>query len=207
MRLQRVLSLALVLTLAAAGLVTLAAQEPTDQEERLQDSVKVLNDLSRGPDERIPQGLLSRAEAVIVVPSLIKGGFVIGGKHGKGVVSVRDSATGNWSAPAFVKLSGGSIGWQIGVESIDLVLLVMNREGITKLLDDKFTIGGNLSVSAGPLGRSGDAATDVQVSAQILAYSRSKGLFAGATFEGSALHADDTDNEDLYGERITLEYL
>ena len=182
-----------------------------DYVERIAESVETLNELTRIPADAIPAYLLQRAEAIVVIPSLVRGGFIIGAKHGKGILSVRNRATAaadatsaGWSAPAFVNLTGGSIGWQIGAESVDLVLLVMNREGIDKLLEDKFTLGGNLSVAAGPVGRSADAATNVRLDSQILAYSRAKGLFAGATFEGAALHANDSANKAFYGREISL---
>jgi lipid-binding SYLF domain-containing protein len=188
----------------SSGLTTMAWAQTTtpanatDEAKRIADSIEVLQELARGTDNQIPQHLLARAEAVVVIPSLIKGGFVLGAKHGKGIISTLDRATNTWSNPGFVNMTGGSIGWQIGVESVDLVLLVMNRRGVEELLEDRFTIGGNLSVAAGPVGRSGDAATNAQISAQILAYSRSKGLFAGATLEGAALHSDDDANKALY---------
>ncbi|MEO7191942.1 MAG: lipid-binding SYLF domain-containing protein [Vicinamibacterales bacterium] len=200
---------------AAAVVVTLGsplgarqtAQGATDEAQRLQNSTDVLRQLTSTPDDRIPQHLLARAEAIVVIPSLIKGGFVVGAKHGRGVLSAKNPATNVWSAPAFVNLTGGSIGWQIGIESVDLVMLVMNPTGIDPLLEDKFTIGGNLSLAAGPIGRSGDAAVNAQVNAPILAYSRSRGLFAGATFEGAALHADDNANKAFYGSPVSLREL
>jgi len=170
----------------------------SDEAKRMTESITVLRELSGAPDRQIPDQLLARAEAIVVIPTLIKGGFVVGAKHGKGIISTRDRATNTWSNPAFVRMTGGSIGWQIGVESIDLVLLVMNRRGVDDLLDDRFTLGGSLSVAAGPVGRSGEAATNTQVSAQILAYSRSKGLFAGATLEGAALRNDADANKAFY---------
>jgi lipid-binding SYLF domain-containing protein len=186
------------LATTAWGQTTTPAANASDEAKLISESIQVLQELSRGADRQIPEHLLARAEAVVVIPSLIKGGFVIGAKHGKGIISTLDRATNTWSNPGFVSMTGGSIGWQIGVESVDLVLLVMNRRGVDELLEDRFTIGGNLSVAAGPVGRSGDAATDAQISAQILAYSRSKGLFAGATLEGAALHSNDDANKALY---------
>jgi lipid-binding SYLF domain-containing protein len=222
----RVVALAIAVTLASPGAVTFAApqqdpptkprataQDPqTPREdieeyvERTQDSIATLQELTNIPANAIPQYLLDRAEAIVVIPSLVRGGFIVGGKHGKGVMSVRNraGAAAAWSNPAFVNLSGGSIGWQIGAEAVDLVLLVMNKEGIDKLLTDKLTLGGNLSVAAGPVGRSADAATNVRLDAQILAYSRAKGLFAGATFEGAALHANDSANKAFYGRELKL---
>jgi SH3 domain-containing YSC84-like protein 1 len=119
-------------------------------------------------------------------------------------MSVRDRTTNSWSAPAFIKLTGGTIGWQIGVQSVDLVLLVMNPKGVTELLEDRFTVGGNLSVAAGPVGRAAEASTNAQLSSQILAYSRAKGLFAGATLEGASLRADADSIDALYGSELSL---
>jgi lipid-binding SYLF domain-containing protein len=187
--------------------------------ERVQESIETLRELTTIPADAIPQYLLERAEAIVVIPSLIRGGFIVGAKHGKGVISVRNRAAGatttpvqgaaspmasGWSRPAFINMTGGSIGWQIGAESVDLVLLVMNTGAVDNLLEDKFTLGGNVSIAAGPVGRSADAATNVRLDAQILAYSRAKGLFAGATFEGAALHANDSANEAFYGREMSL---
>ena len=176
----------------------------SDEADRIHDSLEVLTELTSTPDNAIPKHLLERADAIVVIPSLVKGGFIIGAKHGKGVVSVRDRATNSWSAPALVDMSGGSIGWQIGVESVDLVLLVMNKDGVNNLLEDRFTIGGSLGVTAGPVGRSAEASTNPGLDAGILAYSRSKGLFAGATLEGANLRLDKSDNEKFYGKATTL---
>jgi lipid-binding SYLF domain-containing protein len=173
-----------------------------DEVELVQKSMDVLQKLATVPEDGIPKELLERAEGIIIIPSLVKGGFIIGAKHGKGLVSAKSG--GSWSPPAVIKMTGGSIGWQIGVESVDLVLLVMNKKGIEQMLQDKFTIGGDLSVAAGPVGRNAQAATNAQANAGILAYSRAKGLFAGATLEGAALHGDDQDNAALYGREISL---
>jgi len=180
------------------------AKDTKDEVEVVQKSIDVLRELTKVPEEGIPQALLERAEAIVVIPSLVKGGFIIGAKHGKGVMSVRDRSTNSWSPPAFLKMTGGSIGWQIGVESVDLVLLVMNRKGVNELLEDKFTIGGDLSIAAGPVGRNAQAGTNAQFNTGILAYSRSKGLFAGATLEGAGIRADRDDNEAFYGRELGL---
>ena len=194
----------LVSTPAAQSGSAQARQERSEQAEVITESMQVLRELTATPDKGIPNHLLQRAEGIIVIPSLVKGGFIIGGKHGKGIVSVRDRSTRQWTAPAIAKLTGGSIGWQIGVEKVDLVMLVMNRDGVDELLQDKFTIGGSASLTAGPVGRSADAATNAQMSSKILAYSRAQGLFAGASLEGAGLHADDDDNAELYGEAVRL---
>jgi len=187
---------------------TQARKATSAEVEVVTESIAVLQELTATPDKGIPKHLLGRAEAIVVIPTLIRGGFVIGAKHGKGLVSVRERSssmtTSQWSAPAIIKLTGGSIGWQIGLEKVDLVMLVMNRKGVDDLLADKFTIGGSASLTAGPVGRSADASTDAQMSSKILAYSRSQGLFASISLEGAGLHADDDDNEDLYGQGVRL---
>src|SRR5262245_49463737 len=202
-----VATLALSVALAAPAFSqkaydTKKAQDNKDEVELVQKSMDVLRDLTKVPEEGIPRDLLSRAQGIVVIPSLVKGGFIVGAKHGKGLMSARTSS--GWSAPAVVKMTGGSIGWQIGVESVDLVLLIMNKNGVEQLLQDKFTIGGDLSVAAGPVGRNASAGTNAQANAGLLAYSRAKGLFAGATLEGAALHSDNDDNAALFGREITV---
>ncbi|HEV8395988.1 MAG TPA: lipid-binding SYLF domain-containing protein [Vicinamibacterales bacterium] len=194
---------------ALAVLAVLVSASPAgaqaDQEKRITDSAAVLETLVRAPDQGIPEDLLERAEAIVVIPSLVKGGFIIGAQHGRGVMSVRDRNTNKWSAPGFVALTGGSIGWQIGVQAVDLVLLVMNREGVKDLLDNEFKLGANASVAAGPVGRQGEASTDASLNAQILAYSRAKGLFAGLSLEGASLRVDRDANKDFYGTSISTD--
>lgn len=194
----------------AIGLVAVSpalADDAADDAKRITKSIEVLNDLTSTPDAAIPNYVLERAEAIVVIPSLVKGGFVVGAEHGKGVMSVRDRKTNQWSAPAFVKMTGGSIGWQIGLQTVDLVLVVMNREGVDDLLTSEFTLGGNASVAAGPVGRSAEASTDATMGAKILAYSRAKGLFAGATLEGSSLRSDDDSNARFYGREISAKVI
>lgn len=189
---------------AAAGLVACAAgpalaDDPKSVADRLQKATTVLQELVRTPDDAIPQHILDRAEAVVVIPTLVKGGFIVGAEHGRGVMSVRDRATNAWSLPAFVAMTGGSIGWQVGVQSTDLVLLVMNREGVDDLLKSEFRIGADASAAAGPVGRSAQAATDATMNAKILAYSRARGLFAGLSLQGTTLKEDQDANGDFYG--------
>jgi len=200
--------LALWLTLALAQ-VSIAGDDKAEQaddvkdaNEHLTEATTTLKEVLAIPENGIPQKMLDNAAAVVVIPDLLKAGFIVGGKSGDGVISARNA--GGWSLPAFVNLDGGSIGWQIGVESVDLVLLVMNKDGVAQLLDDRFTIGGSLGVTAGPVGRSAEASTNPGLDAGILAYSRSKGLFAGATLEGGGLRLDKSDNEDFYGKASTL---
>ncbi len=182
----------------------LGAQRASDEVDRVEDAIEVLRELTAQPDDGIPQYLLQRAEAIVVIPEMIRGGFVIGAKHGRGIVSIRDQAREVWSPPAFVAMTGGSVGWQIGAQSVDLVLLVMNRRGVDELLSDRFTVGGELSIVAGPVGRTANAATGVGLESQILAYSRARGLFAGATLEGVSIRADNDANDNFYGRRLTL---
>jgi lipid-binding SYLF domain-containing protein len=179
---------ALAISLVAVSPVL--ADDAADDAKRIAESIEVLNDLTSTPDAAIPNYVLERAEAIVVIPSLVKGGFVVGAEHGKGVMSVRDRTTNQWSAPSFVKMTGGSIGWQIGLQTVDL-------------LKSEFTLGGNASVAAGPVGRSAEASTDATMGAKILAYSRAKGLFAGATLEGSSLRSDDDSNARFYGRDIS----
>ena len=176
-----------------------SAADAASETERLQKSIVVLQELVRTPDDAIPEHILDRAEAIVVIPTLVKGGFVVGAEHGKGVMSIRDRATGSWSLPSFVAMTGGSIGWQIGVQSTDLVLLVMNKDGVDDLLRSEFKLGADASVAAGPVGRSAQASTDATMTAKILAYSRAKGLFAGVSVQGSSLKDDKDANGDFYG--------
>jgi len=190
---------------ALAVLTASAAGAQTNEEKRITDSAAVLETLVRAPDQGIPEHILERAEAIVVIPSLVKGGFIIGAQHGRGVMSVRNRETNKWSAPGFVALTGGSVGWQIGLQAVDLVLLVMNREGVQDLLDTEFKLGANASVAAGPVGRQGEASTDASLSAQILAYSRAKGLFAGLSLEGASLRMDRDANKDFYDASISTD--
>jgi SH3 domain-containing YSC84-like protein 1 len=193
----------LVLALLATSPAPARAQ--ANEEKRITDSAAVLETLVRTPDQEIPQHILARAEAIVVIPSLVKGGFILGAQHGRGVMSVRNRETNKWSAPGFVALTGGSIGWQIGVQAVDLVLLVMNKDGVKDLLDNEFKLGANASVAAGPLGRQGEASTDASLNAQILAYSRAKGLFAGLSLEGASLRVDKDANKDFYGSSVSTD--
>lgn len=196
----------IVLPALATGLVTASvgfAETPSDETKRITESIEVMENLNATPDWAIPKYVLDRAEAIVVIPTLVKGGFVVGAEHGRGVMSIRNAKTRQWSPPGFVTLTGGSIGWQIGLQSVDLVLVVMNRDGVEDLLRSEFTLGGNASVAAGPVGRSAEASTDALMGAKILAYSRAKGLFAGATLEGSSLRSDDDANRRFYGQEVS----
>ena len=186
----------LTLTLAAAATVARA-----DEPGRLNESAAVIRAMHGLKNDELKSDVWRKADCVVVIPSLKKAGFIIGGEYGRGVASCRN-ATG-WSAPSFVKLERGSWGAQIGAEEIDLVLLIMNREGMDKLLQDKFTLGATASASAGTAGRTTSAATDVQMTAGILSYSRSQGLFAGVDVGGGVLAPDKESNAQVYGREIS----
>jgi SH3 domain-containing YSC84-like protein 1 len=171
-----------------------------DSVARLQSSVDVLHSIMATPDKGIPEEVLSNAKCIVVVPDLIKGGFIFGGKHGRGIASCR--ASGGWSAPAFVSVGGGSWGLQIGVEGVDLVMLVMNEQGFQHLLSSKFALTGEGSVAAGPVGRHASAGTDWKMNTQVLTYSRSRGAFAGLTLEGAVIQQDDDSTRAIYGKHM-----
>jgi lipid-binding SYLF domain-containing protein len=176
---------------------TIAADVSTSQRKRIEEAAAVLKEIHAAPDRDIPQELWNKASCVIVVPGLKKAAFVIGGEYGKGLMSCRRN--GGWSAPIFMQVGKGSWGFQIGAQSIDLVLLVMNERGTQKMLRNKVTLGAEASVAAGPVGRDARAATDGQMKAEILSYSRAQGLFAGINLSGGVVKSTEEDNEDLYG--------
>lgn len=168
-------------------------------------AAKVFGEIMGIPDKGIPSDLLNKAECIAVFPSVLKAGFIVGGKTGRGAASCRTKA--GWSAPAFLEIKGGSVGLQVGGSSTDLVLLFMNTEGLKKLMNSKVELGGDASVAAGPVGREASASTDASMSAEILSYSRSKGLFAGISLKGSVVSAEKSDNEDTYGSSITTQQI
>jgi lipid-binding SYLF domain-containing protein len=190
-----------ILCLALIGLTGISASTRADvssaEADRLNAAATALRDIRSAPDKGISEDLFKKAECVAVIPGLKKAGFGIGGEFGKGVVSCRNGQT--WGAPAFLEIEKGSIGLQIGGEQTDLVLLVMNKTGLDKLLGDKVNLGADMSVAAGPVGRDAAASTDGKMTAQILAYSRSKGAFAGIDLSGGSLRSDTKANEDAYG--------
>jgi lipid-binding SYLF domain-containing protein len=197
-RLQQIVSALLIVALPGT------AWGATEQEERLERSIQVLREIMDAPDSSIPRDLLARSECVGIIPSVVKFAFIFGARHGAGyVVCRKESGKGPWGAPAAFKISGGSFGLQLGVSATDFVLLFMNHAGVEKLLEDKFTLGADASVAGGPVGRTASAATDVQLTAQILSYARSKGLFAGLALEGAVLRPSNEDNERLYGSKVT----
>src|SRR5277367_1494397 len=177
-----------------------AASGRQDSIERLRMSTETLHAMIDAPDKGIPEEVLSNAKCIIVVPHLVKGGFIFGGKHGRGVATCRTPE--GWSAPAFVSIGGGSWGLQIGVEGVDLVMLVMNDRGLQHLLSSKFALTGEGSVAAGPVGRHTSAGTDILLNTEVLTYSRSKGVFAGLTLEGAVIEQDNDSTRAIYGHHM-----
>ncbi len=173
-----------------------------DVAERLKDSATLMAEIMATPDRSIPQEFLEMAHCIVVVPGLKKAAFGFGGKYGRGFISCRKKGGPGWSAPGAVRMEGGSFGFQIGVSSTDVVLLVMNERGVDKLLSSKFTLGGDASVAGGPVGRSASAQTDAMMRAEILSWSRSRGVFAGISLEGATLRNDLDENEALYGKKL-----
>jgi len=192
---MRTLTAAMVVALTAA--TALGADLSTKETDRIREAATVLQEIHTVPDKDIPAELWERAECVIVVPSLKKAAFIVGGEYGKGLMSCKHD--GQWGAPIFMQVGKGSWGLQIGAQSIDLVLLVMNKSGMEKMLRNKVTLGAEASVAAGPVGRDARAGTDAQMKAEILSYSRTQGLFAGVNLSGGVVKPDEDDNRSLYG--------
>ncbi len=187
-----------LITFTALSLVAgLHAQ--SDQADRIRESGTVFREIMRAPDSAIPRSVLEQVEGIAIFPSTIKGGFIFGGHRGKGILSVRNRTSNVWSNPAFLTLTGGSFGAQIGGQAVDVILVIKNRRGLENLLQNQFKIGAGAAVTAGPVGRDAEAATDIQLRAEILSYSRSRGLFAGLTIRGSAIREDRDSNREFYG--------
>src|SRR5580700_5511238 len=197
---KKTISLLLMSFMGMVGTYAWAGSAREDSVARLQSSVEVLQAIMATPDKGIPEEVLNGAKCILVVPNLIKGGFIFGGKHGRGVASCR-TADG-WSAPAFVSVGGGSAGKQIGVEGVDLVMLIMNDQGFQHLLSSKFELTGEASGAAGPVGRHASAGTDWKMNTEMLTYSRSKGAFAGLTLEGAVVRQDDDSTRAIYGKNV-----
>lgn len=186
-----------VLSLLALGTFAWGSSNKDESVTRLQNAAAVLHEITAAPDKGIPEEVLNSAKCVVVVPHLIKGGFIVGGKHGRGVATCR--TPNGWSAPAFISVGGGSWGLQIGAEGVDLVMLIMNDKGLEHLLSSKFQISGEGSAAAGPVGRHASAGTDWKLNTEILTYSRSKGVFGGLTLEGAVIEPDKDSTEAVYG--------
>ena len=182
---------------------TLVAQPSSDEARRVADAATVLEEIMAASDNAVPRAIIENAEGIAVFPSLIKGGIVVGAQRGRGVLSVRDRKNGGWSSPAFLTITGGSIGAQFGAQAIDLVLVINNQRGLEQLVKNQFKIGADAAVAAGPVGRDASASTDIQLRAQILSYSRARGLFAGVTLNGSTIRQDRDANERYYGAAYT----
>jgi lipid-binding SYLF domain-containing protein len=192
--------------LALAGSVTtvaFAADREIRVDDRLDASADTLTDMMKADDRGIPHDLIDKAHCVVVVPGMKKAGFIFGAKYGRGFAVCRREGGVGWSAPAAMRVEGGSVGFQIGASETDVVLLVMNDDGMRHLLSDKFTIGGEATAAAGPLGRDASAQTDAVMHAEMLSYSRSRGLFAGISLEGATLRPDGETNRELYGHDST----
>ena len=196
------MKLILATTLAATMAVTPLRAADNEPAQRLDAAAAVLSDLMATPDKGIPQDLLQKAHCIVIVPDLKTAAFVVGGKYGKGYLSCRTADGTGWSAPGTVRIEGGSVGFQIGGSSTDLIMLIMTERGSQKLLESKFTLGAEGSVAAGPVGRTATAQTDAQLHADILSWSRSQGLFAGVALQGATLRQDLDDNATLYGKRL-----
>ena len=193
--------LTLVVLLFSVFLAAEDQPKETKATDRLQAAADVLNEIQSAPDSGIPQEILGRSECVAVVPSMLKGGFVFGAKYGRGLASCRTPK--GWSAPAFFTVEGGSFGFQIGGQAVDLVMLIMNKEGMQHLLSSEFALGADASVAAGPVGRHAEGDTDWKMRAQVLTYSRARGIFAGATLNGAVVKQDKDSTREFYGHMVT----
>src|ERR1700730_14363079 len=193
----------LVVLVLCLNLASFAAEEPSRTSKaalRAKAAAQVLDEIQGAPDKGIPQEVLGSAECVAVVPSMLKGGFIVGGKYGRGLASCRTAK--GWSAPAFFMVTGGSIGFQIGGQAVDLVMLVMNNDGMQHLLSSKFALGADASVAAGPVGRHAEGNTDWKMRAQVLTYSRARGIFAGVSLNGAVVKQDKDSTREFYGRMV-----
>ena len=198
------LTLLLSLLLSLCSLALAADDQPKESKatDRVQAAADVLNQIESAPDSGIPREILSKAECVAVVPSLLKGGFIVGAKYGRGLASCRTPK--GWSAPAFFMTTGGSVGFQIGGQAVDLVMLIMNNDGMQHLLSSQFALGADASVAAGPVGRHAEGNTDWKMRAQVLTYSRARGVFAGVSLNGAVIKQDKDATREFYGHMVTF---
>src|ERR1700735_1986217 len=194
---KKFLLLALIVSLCS---FSFAADEDTKGSDRVEAAAQVLNDIQGAPDKGIPQEVLGSAECVAVVPSMLKGGFIVGAKYGRGLASCRTAK--GWSAPAFFVVAGGSFGFQIGGQAVDLVMLIMNKDGMKHLLSSEFALGADASVAAGPVGRHAEGNTDWKMRAEVLSYSRARGLFAGVSLNGASIRQDKDSTRKFYGRMV-----
>ena len=193
-------ALAVLLTTLAAAALPSAQPADSDEARRLREATTVFGEVMGVPDKAIPASVLAKAEAIAVFPSTVKAGFIFGGMRGRGVLSARAAET--WSPPTFMTMTGGSFGLQIGGEAVDVVLVIMNRRGVENLLRNQFKFGADAAAAAGPVGRDAQASTDLQLRAEILSYSRARGLFAGLTVNGATVRTDRDANERFYGKPL-----
>jgi len=189
--------------LAALVLTSSLLSAASDVEKRLDAAAQAFKEVMGIPDKSIPQDLLNRASCIVIIPDLKKGAFIFGAKYGKGFVSCRSKSGAGWSAPGSIRVEGGSVGFQIGGTETDVFMLVMNDKGMDRLLSTKFTLGGDASAAAGPVGRSAQAETDAALTAEILTWSRARGLFAGISLSGATLREDSDWNQDMYSKRLS----
>ena len=196
--------LTLVLVVGSCSFAAAADDQPKESKasDRVQAAAEVLNQIQAAPDSGIPQDILGKAECVAVVPSMLKGGFIVGGKYGRGLASCRTPK--GWSTPAFFTITGGSVGFQIGGQAVDLVMLIMNNDGMQHLLTSKVALGADASVAAGPVGRHAEGNTDWKMRAQVLTYSRARGVFAGVSLNGAVLKQDKDSTREFYGHMMTF---
>ena len=199
---MKLISFGIVFTLF---LVSGAWADGSKQRKILRTSQLVLEEIQKSPDQQIPMNLISKAKAIIVFPTMLKAGFFVGARYGKGIASVRAKETGEWGPPAFLFTTGGSFGFQFGAQAIDLILLVMSQRGLEGLLNEQFTLGGDIAISAGPVGRHAEASADVFMQGEIYSYSRSKGLFGGVSLKGTIITSDSDANLAYYGHPYTSE--
>jgi lipid-binding SYLF domain-containing protein len=196
-------TLVAIIAVAAAVAPAIAADKEAKAVDRLDAAADVLREMAHMQDKGIPQDLLNKAECIVIIPGMKKGGFIVGAQYGAGYAVCRKSSGRGWTAPAAIKSIGGSVGFQIGGSEQDVILLIMNQDGMKHLLSSKFTLGGDATAAAGPVGRDATASTDATMHAQILSYSRSRGAFAGIALKGATIQPDDDANKELYGRDVT----
>lgn len=200
------LAVILVLALSLAGSPGRPGQsarvEAADQIKKIENAIRTLDEMTRESDKSIPVGLIKNCAGIAIIPDVVKAGFVVGGRFGSGVVLIR-TADGGWSDPAFIDIKGGSIGWQAGVQAADVILVFKTPRSVENITKGKFTLGADIGIAAGPLGRQAEASTDTQMKAEILSYSRSRGLYAGLTFQGTSIQEDAKANGLFYGGSVT----
>jgi lipid-binding SYLF domain-containing protein len=191
-----------LLGLFVASLCLVPTLSEAREEQRASEAVQVLREIMAMPESAIPEGLLARAQAIAVIPGVVKAGLVVGGRHGRGLIAVRGSDN-TWTNPSFISVTGGSVGFQAGVQATDIVLVFRTERGVDSIVSGKFTLGADAAVAAGPVGRTASASTDAQLKAEIYSYSRSRGLFAGVALDGAVLAIDHRANQRIYGRNVT----